>query len=342
MRALQRSRIAPLLALVMLLSCASSAGNFCETYDPNVLYDGYDEHADQMFLRASPRLAPEWSLAGDRIVFTAWPSGVYRFHPQAKSSIWAVAPDGSDLRMVSAQRTDLDYESDHSADISPDGSRILYVTNRHKIEGQGGNPPHPRPKRNFEIETSKLDGSDRQKLTDHIQQDVWPGWSPDGGRIAFARTWPGGSKEERGIYVMNSDGSDIRQLFHFDHFTKDESTGVTRIRRQFFQAGPVWSPDGEVLAFVVKAQVGRGPGYDWREALYVVRADGTEYRVLFTTLNDIQHVLAHSFQWSPDGSSLAVLAYLVEDYRENSDGNAMSKAKGYGPPLRGLSVRGLR
>ena len=142
-----------------------------------------------------------------RIVYTRWPGAAPR--PNQKSSIHAALPDGSNSRMISAKRTSLDFELDHSPDISPDGSRVVYSTTRHKVDGDYARW------RSFEIETVGLDGKERLRLTDSPSQEVWPKWSPDGKHIAFARTVPGGDPEGEGIFVMNADGSNLRQLFPF-------------------------------------------------------------------------------------------------------------------------------
>jgi Tol biopolymer transport system component len=54
-------------------------------------------------------------------------------------------------------------------------------------------------------------------------------WSPDGSQIAFAS-----DRDRPGIYVMRSDGSDVRQL------TKDEQVGPLEA---------TWSPDGTRIAY---------------------------------------------------------------------------------------------
>ncbi|TMG01061.1 MAG: hypothetical protein E6I06_16085, partial [Chloroflexi bacterium] len=69
-----------------------------------------------------------------------------------------------------------------------------------------------------------------------------PVWSPDGSKIAFS-AYDGSNT---GIYVMNADGSGLRNLTNKSAFT----------------AVPQWSPDGRQIAFV-------GDG------LYVMNADGS-------------------------------------------------------------------
>jgi Tol biopolymer transport system component len=61
-----------------------------------------------------------------------------------------------------------------------------------------------------------------------------PAWSPDGQSIAFA--WHGNPiLLPRGLYFVNPDGSDLRQLFSFGDFV-----AIINV---------CWAPDGEWLAF---------------------------------------------------------------------------------------------
>jgi len=47
------------------------------------------------------------------------------------------------------------------------------------------------------------DGSGQTNLTNHLAEDMYPAWSPDGKRIAFMAKRDGNWE----IYVMNADGS---------------------------------------------------------------------------------------------------------------------------------------
>ena len=105
------------------------------------------------------------------------------------------------------------YELDFAPDVSPDGTRIVYTTTQYGEIGPAGFIGRALY-RNFEIETSALDGSDRRRLTENGEHDhdVAPAWSPDGNRIAFVRE---GYQAERGIYVMAADGSNARRIVAF-------------------------------------------------------------------------------------------------------------------------------
>jgi Tol biopolymer transport system component len=89
--------------------------------------------------------------------------------------------------------------------------------------------------------------------------DVFARWSPDGSRIAFART--GGTG--RGLWVMNADGSDLTRL-----------TSPGRPDRDHDLA---WSPDGASLIFSRGDTSKTGLG-----DLYLVPATGGEPQLLLT------------------------------------------------------------
>lgn len=81
---------------------------------------------------------------------------------------------------------------DISMQWSPDGSRILYMTN---YTG------------NWEIFSVSVSGEFRQ-LTSGPGLSALPAWSPDGTRVAFQSNRDG----EWGIYIMSSSGGDARKL----------------------------------------------------------------------------------------------------------------------------------
>jgi TolB protein len=59
-----------------------------------------------------------------------------------------------------------------------------------------------------DIHVMRVDGSEERRLTDAPGLEGFPGWSPDGARIAFTSEDAGGSA----IYAMNSDGSGLTKL----------------------------------------------------------------------------------------------------------------------------------
>ncbi len=215
-------------------------------------------------------------------------------------------------------------ENAHWPSTSPDDSRVAYSSTR---------DPLILP---LFIETSELDGSNRQRLTeealknvnaltsDPLRSDVAPAWSPDGERIAFARIARSGGE---GIYVMNSDGAGQHLIYRF---RQGEST--QDVASDNYGAGPVWSPDGQRLAFVVN-EFTTDSVYDSvnRFVLYVVNVDGSGLVRAFETTLMKSTLPAKSFlpktvwidkifgqpAWSPDGLMLAFDRYISFEYYEH-------------------------
>jgi Tol biopolymer transport system component len=122
-----------------------------------------------------------------------------------------------------------------------------------------------------------IDGYNRSLVVAGYQS----AWSPDGTKIAFTGYDHEGSSSGGGanydVYVMNADGSDLRNLTK----TPDD------VARGASQGPPVWSPDGTKLVF--EGDDGRDDG------VYVMNANGTGFRWLADGLRPA---------WSPDGSRI--------------------------------------
>ena len=85
--------------------------------------------------------------------------------------------------------------------------------------------------------------------------DSAPAWSPDGRQIAFESDADG----DREIYVMNADGSNVRQITH----------------NTLWDEGPAWSPDGTKFAFSSGAD-------DLHLDVWTMNVDGSNPRQLTT------------------------------------------------------------
>ncbi len=248
------------------------------------------------------------------------PDGSYVLAPL--DVFYVIQTDGSSLRQVFR---DVDYNNaSYSPDLSPDGSRIVYTTARHRINVPGAISP------NFQIESSRLDGSDRRRLTDNDSLDTAPAWSPDGQRIAFVKLSFGA--EESGLYTMAADGSDVRRIVYF----KDAF-----ILHHYWV--PVWSPDGKTIAFMGNSGLGN--------ALYTVEADGSGLRQLYPDLRvtepgEFPGSVGGPLAWSPDGQEIAFLysytknasgfARTTELYVIGRDGDGLRRIR----EIAGQAVRG--
>lgn len=78
-----------------------------------------------------------------------------------------------------------------------------------------------------------------QRLTDHVGFETFPKFSPDGSKIAFAAQYNG----SRQVYVMNTDGSGVKQLTYYN------DVGPMAPRGGFDYRILDWTPDGEHVVF---------------------------------------------------------------------------------------------
>jgi TolB protein len=137
-------------------------------------------------------------------------------------------------------------------------------------------------------------------------------WSPDGEHLAFESDFPGaaevrGRPDLEGIYVVDADGSNLRQLTH--------PPGPPYTHKP--DSGPAWSPDGSQIAFaryLAEFQEGRRLESPGHSEIWVVDLDGEAERQLTTTDGDYG---ATSPDWSPDGTEVAFL-YDADESTEDT------------------------
>ncbi len=204
-------------------------------------------------------------------------------------SIYVVDTEGTQVReLVNANPNYGTFLYGFYADVSPDSARVVYSTCEFTwlIAGK------PTPK--HDIAVINLDGTGQQRLTEEGPASNYPAWSPDGSHIAFIAPHFWGSNftgYDPELYTMAADGSDIQQVVTVSKLEEglDETKDISGV----FAAPPVWSPNGERLAFLVGEGVKR-VGSRW--VLYTVRTDGTG-------LTRIAEAVVPPV-WSPDGEYL--------------------------------------
>ncbi len=127
-------------------------------------------------------------------------------------------------------------------------------------------------------------------------------WSPDGTRIAYTLFGgPGSSRGRDGIYVMEIETGQVRQL-----------TSCTD--PCIYQDDLDWSPDGSQIGYTqsyLEGCTGASDTFDGAcHSLYSMEFDGTD-RVMLPTGSVADPV---GLSWSPDGSSVAFSARVGEDW----------------------------
>jgi Tol biopolymer transport system component len=239
------------------------------------------------------------SASNDRDRAPAWfPNGqVLAF--VKNHNIYTMNSDGTGLHQLTTAGTD-DYPA-----VSPLGTSIAFV----RTAG-----------REMDIWVMNSDGTNATNLTNHPAGYLKPAWSPDGSRIAFGSTLNGAGD----IYLINADGTNLQRLTYISSsfepmrspawspagdriaYEYSHETSGTRIRvmnpdgsdaleithGSTFDVEPVWSPDGNWIAFT------RAPSYAQSHAdppitptdVYLARPDGSEERqVTYGTYGQVEY-----------------------------------------------------
>ena len=223
------------------------------------------------------------------------------------------------------------------ADVSPDGSRVVYSTCEYTTFDHDRRPGSGwRYNLGYELAGVNVDGSGRQRLTDNVHFENYPVWSPDGHRITFIAHNDYSRLADYGGWLS----PDHYNVSNSEIFTRAKDGTDERVVPNTKGGGlypPVWSPDGQRLAFtaheVSPPASGRTEPQD--RIIYTVRLDGSELSrigeattlptwspggervafgledVVYTIRYDgtdrrevLDDVRTNEVSWSPDGSKL--------------------------------------
>ena len=220
---------------------------------------------------------PTWSRDGTRLAY--WSQDA----EAGRAELINVAADGSDPTVVTTVEGDHEL---HPADWSPDGTQLAFTTC----------PRTDQP--SCELLAAAADGSGTDSLAEPSIATWTIRWSPDGSLVAF-----GGSRddEQRSVRVISPEDGTERELglltnredaaFSGLEWSPDGQKIVTQggdvqpgiwvipveggagIRLADDGIFPVWSPDGESVAYL-----------DGGERVYIVPAGGGEARTDGTEL----------------------------------------------------------
>jgi TolB protein len=208
--------------------------------------------------------SPSFSADGQWIVFTSERDG--------QADIYRAHPDGSGEQKLT------DHPGfDDQATLSPDGRTLAFVSTR-----AGGTA---------NIWLMDLASKKTTNLTAHRSGNFRPSWSPDGRWIAFTSdrdsqpgTFPGMWEhlQSLGIYVIKTDGTDLRRLTRKD--------GVA--------GSPSWSADGRKVLFYETDEVGAYLAKSGNSRSEVASVDVTSGEILrYTASNETKL----SPRWLPEG-----------------------------------------
>lgn len=231
----------------------------------------------------------------------------YCYQPQQDGvhQIFTIHEDGSNDRKVIDASIGLNHH-----DCSPDGTKYAAVG----YVGAGF--------ATWSIHTFDADGTNLVRLT--TKDDVWdtePAWSPDGRRISFTRIYPKENHREE-LWLMNADGSDQHTIGIGGFAAKWSPDGMRLIyaskrpdrydiyscsadgsdERQLTDTDanemmPVYSPDGNRIAFCALTGALENPEHIKTFEIYTMNSDGSG----ILQLTDNESMDGYP-RWSPDGS----------------------------------------
>ena len=222
--------------------------------------------------------------------FDSQPRLVFRWREEGWSSdVWTASPDGSNRQKLT------DTQNTLGPELSPDGTRILYYA-----DGQ--------------IRVMNFDGTENRSV---YSAGGAAAWSGDGTRVAFTFSDGVLGVDPRGIWSMNIDGSDFREVgkatadrlmpgWSHDNqkiaFCEEgklmvmnaDGTSPTALTIAGGCAFPVWSPDDQELAFSFN-----DPDDEESAQIWQINVDGSG-------LSPLSESRSHPFapSYTPDGSSI--------------------------------------
>jgi len=191
-------------------------------------------------------LYPSWSPDGQYIAFIQWQaSGKTQSYPRNdtgtnQGSLYIVRPDGTDLHLLVEPiyiEADLGEHYLHANYLawSFDNKWIAYLVGSTTSD----------------IAIINIETGEIRQLTNNLEKDLYPSWSPDGSNLVFFSKHDGNEE----IYTVTSEGQNLKNL-------------TAHAQNDFM---PVWSPSGQRLAFLSDRDFTPRGHYQ----LFTMNADGS-------------------------------------------------------------------
>ena len=169
------------------------------------LMDADGSNVRRIFAKSRDRRSGEWSPDGKQIAYTRWEQGI--------NYIYIAPINGKkEERMVIGSQPSW----------SPDGTEIAFIE---------GAPRDPKRISILNVKTGKHKFFFPPKAPDWVRHVAW---SPTGDKFAFSWSKVPGDHDTETIYIVNRDGTGVRQVLK-----KDAGRAVE----------PSWSPSGNALLY---------------------------------------------------------------------------------------------
>ena len=212
-------------------------------------------------------LAPRFSPAGDRILYTSYATGFPRIYLMSTSNLSTTMLDEQPGTMTFAPR------------FAPDGHTVVF-----SMEKDG----------NSDLYTMNVDSGGVKQLTDAPSIETAPSFSPDGSQIVFESDRSGAQQ----IYTMPAGGGEPNRISSgkgkygtpvwsprgdLIAFTKiadgrfyigvirPDGTDERLLTASFLDEGPTWAPNGRVIMFTRESEGAAGSA-----TLYSVDVSGLQ------------------------------------------------------------------
>jgi TolB protein len=251
-----------------------------------------------------PSRVTTWDLQST-IAFSSTRDNPSAVPPFIATEIYLIDADGSNPRRLTFN----DF-GDAFANLSPDGKKIVFDSNRLRTAGE--------PINTSDLFVMERDGSDQRFLI----RGSSASWSPDGKRIAFhasasgmglpIKTDPGAATFDSDIFIANVDdllaGTGSRTNLTNNPLAVDDD--------------PDWSPNGDLIAFTSHS-VNDNQQNSTTAEIYVIKADGTGQPVRLTFNSEEERAPA----WSPDGTRIVYMCRRgnFEICLMNADGSGQTQ-----------------
>jgi len=273
----------------------------------NLYVVGLDGTGRRLLCRDKYVVPRDWSADGTKIL------GV--FFEEPKQMVWVDAQDGSIQKI-----RDMGDAYPKKLDISPDGRSLAY--------------DHPQAEDTAKRDVFLIDLRDNREIrvAEHPADDRLLGWTPDGKWILFASNrsdkwdaWLLGIRDgmpaglprlvkanigDVGAVGFGSNGDyyfsiyDLRKNVYVARFDLDKGTllsPTTPLRPTGKSEMPVWSPDGQNLAYACRGDDGTSLINIWS------LASGQEQEITLKLPPRLHF-------WAPDGKSLLLSGFLEESW----------------------------